>query len=127
MPPGDPDPQSASPPGPSGAAEQAAGTGLTGRDLAEPPRAGPTPLFLHRDTYRRRRIMDAARLLPLFGTALLLMPLLWADDHATASGAVYLFLAWFVLIAAAGLLSRRLSAPLRARDGARAARPGEQA
>ncbi|RDC71984.1 hypothetical protein DLJ49_12830 [Rhodovulum sp. 12E13] len=64
--------------------------------------------------------MDAARLLPFFGTALLLLPLLWADEHATASGAVYLFLAWFGLIVAAGLLARRLAAPLRARDQARA-------
>jgi hypothetical protein len=60
--------------------------------------------------------MDAARLLPFFGTALLLLPLLWAEDHATAAGAVYLFLAWFGLIVAAGLLARRLAAPLRARD-----------
>ena len=65
--------------------------------------------------------MDAARLLPLFGTALLLLPLLWADDHSTASGAVYLFLAWLGLIVSAGVLSRRLSAPLRARDRARKA------
>ncbi|MEE4118008.1 MAG: hypothetical protein V2I65_03230 [Paracoccaceae bacterium] len=80
---------------------------------------GRAPLFLHRETYRHRRVMDAARLLPLFGTALLLLPLLWAEDHATASGAVYLFLAWFGLIVAAGLLARRLAAPLRARDHAR--------
>jgi hypothetical protein len=77
------------------------------------------PLFLHRDTYRRRRVMDAARLLPLFGAALLMVPLLWAGDHGTASGAVYVFVAWFGLIGAAALLSRRLSAPLRARVRAR--------
>ena len=82
----------------------------------------PRPLFLHRDTYRRRRIMDAARLLPLFGTALMLLPMLWADDHSTGLGAVYLFLAWAGLIATAALLARKLSEPLR-RPGA--PRPGE--
>ncbi len=85
---------------------------------AELPARGAAPLFLHRDTYRHRRLMDAARLLPLFGTALLLLPLLWAEDHATAAGAVYIFLAWIGLIVIAAVLSRRLSAPLRDRDRA---------
>ncbi len=57
--------------------------------------------------------MDAARLLPALGTALLLLPILWAKDHGTAAGAVYLFLIWFGLILCAALLSRRLSEPLR--------------
>jgi len=91
----------------------------------DPPARGATPLFLHRDTYRHRRLMDAARLLPLFGTALLLLPLLWAEDHATSSGAVYIFLAWIGLIAVAAVLSRRLSAPLRARDRARMENAGD--
>ena len=110
---------------------EGAGAGA-GEDGATPPPATPPPapsagaapadaalgaarrpLFLHRDTYRRRRIMDAARLLPLFGTALLLLPMLWADDHSTGLGAVYLFLAWAGLIAAAALLARKLSEPLR--------------
>ena len=86
-----------------------------------PGRGGP--LFLHRDTYRRRRVMDAARVLPILGAALLLLPLLWAPDHTTASGAVYLFLAWFILIIGAAVLSRKLSEPVRLRD--RAARGGD--
>ena len=73
------------------------------------------PLFLHRDTYRRRRVMDAARLLPAFGAALLLLPVLWDDSHTTAAGAVYLFAAWACLILCAAILARRLSAPLRQR------------
>ncbi|WP_371685548.1 hypothetical protein [Tropicimonas sp. IMCC6043] len=71
------------------------------------------PLFLGREIYRRRRIMDAARLLPAFGTALLLLPMLWASDHGTAAGAVYIFSVWLILILAAAVLSRRLSEPLR--------------
>jgi hypothetical protein len=78
-------------------------------------RARRAPLFLNRDSYRRRRVMDAARLLPLFGAALLLMPVLWAEGHSTAMGAVYLFVAWLGLIVTAAILSRRLSEPLRRR------------
>ncbi|MFD0979392.1 hypothetical protein [Tropicimonas aquimaris] len=74
------------------------------------------PVFLGRDIYRRRRIMDAARLLPALGTALLLLPMLWARNHGTAAGVVYLFLVWFGLILAAAYLSRRLSEPLRQVD-----------
>lgn len=76
----------------------------------------PTPLFLHRQTYRRRRIMDAARLLPFFGGVLLLLPVLWSQTHSTAMAAVYLFVAWLGLIATAALLARRLSEPLRGSD-----------
>ncbi|MDV7143506.1 hypothetical protein R3X27_12525 [Tropicimonas sp. TH_r6] len=86
-------------------------------DWAELPLEGDErtrlPVFLGREIYRRRRIMDAARLLPAFGTALLLLPMLWANDHGTAAGAVYTFLIWFGLILVAAFLSRRLSEPLR--------------
>lgn len=57
--------------------------------------------------------MDAARLLPFFGTALLLLPMLWAETHRTSMGAVYVFVAWFGLILVAALMARRLSEPLR--------------
>nr|WP_093359986.1 hypothetical protein [Tropicimonas isoalkanivorans] len=63
--------------------------------------------------------MDAARLLPGLGAALLLMPILWARGHGTAGGVVYLFLVWFGLIVAAAVLQRRLSEPLRDADDAR--------
>ncbi len=73
------------------------------------PRA---PLFLERDDYRRRRIMDAARILPVLGAVLFLLPLLWEPQQTpapeTAAGGLYLFAVWGVLILAAGLLARRL-------------------
>ncbi|WP_232829296.1 hypothetical protein [Tropicimonas sp. IMCC34043] len=78
----------------------------------------PPTLFVARDLYRRRRIMDAARLLPAFGTVLVLLPILWAREHGTANGAVYLFLVWAVLVLAAAILARRLSEPLRERGQA---------
>lgn len=73
------------------------------------PRA---PLFLGRDTYKRRRLKDAARLLPVVGVVLLMIPLLWGgsegDGTATASAGLYIFGVWIGLILAAYLLSVRL-------------------
>lgn len=89
------------------------GTGLSGRDRIAPGEGRP-PLFLARDSYRRHRIMDAARLLPLFGTVLVLLPILWAGDHGTASGLVYLFLVWALLILVAALLAGHLAEPAAA-------------
>ncbi|MGZ9810083.1 hypothetical protein ACXN5S_06430 [Pseudoroseicyclus sp. H15] len=68
------------------------------------------PVFLARETYRRRRLSDAARLLPVLGTVLFFLPLLWRDDEAgTAAGLIYIFTIWAILIVLAGVLSRRLS------------------
>lgn len=83
----------------------------------EPMRRPQKPLFLERETYRRRRLMDAARLLPIFGGALLLVPMFWGRGHGSGSAAIYLFLVWLGIILVSGLLARRLSAPLRRRSG----------
>ena len=72
------------------------------------PRAS---VFLERETYRRRRIMDAARLLPILGLALFAIPLLWptSQDAATAepvpmsAAVLYIFGAWAFLICLAFL------------------------
>ncbi len=69
----------------------------------------PEPLFLARETYRRRRLMDAARFLPFLGIFFFIVPALWADAAGTAGGKYYIFVAWIVLICLAFLLSRRLS------------------
>ena len=71
------------------------------------PRA---PLFLERESYRRRRLMDAARVLPVIGLVLFLLPALWRQngDPNTGSEALYLFAVWAGLILAAGLLARPL-------------------
>ena len=56
---------------------------------------------------------DAARLLPVLGLFLILLPILWrpaeSPEPDTASGGVYLFAVWLILIAAAFFLARRLS------------------
>ena len=66
-------------------------------------------IFLERQSYRRRRLADAAKLLPLIGFVLILMPILWADEARTAGGIIYLFSVWAILIAVVGFVSRGLS------------------
>jgi hypothetical protein len=73
------------------------------------------PLFLERRSYRRRRLGDAARLLPVFGLVLILLPILWSPDatgaaRTTAWEGVYLFVVWAALIVIAAVLSRALAA-----------------
>lgn len=75
---------------------------------------GPgTPLFLPRPEYRRRRLVDAARLLPVFGGFLVLLPILWApaqtEARDTAGDAIYLFVIWAVLVVAAAWLAPGLA------------------
>ncbi|WP_456388995.1 hypothetical protein [Profundibacter sp.] len=70
------------------------------------------PLFLERESYRQRRTIDAARLLPLLGFLALCLPILWGGGDGgariTSVGVIYLFGAWIVLIIAAVILARRL-------------------
>lgn len=71
------------------------------------------PLFVARKSYRLRRLMDAARLLPLLGLLLFLFPVLWAPEpstaHSTVFDGLYLFLVWLALILCAGLIARVLA------------------
>ena len=77
----------------------------------KPPRA---PLFLERQTYRRRRLMDAARILPVLGFVLILLPVLWTRGAAlsAATEAIYLFVLWLLLVIVAALMSRPLRSAL---------------
>ncbi|CAN0600784.1 unnamed protein product [Ectocarpus sp. 12 AP-2014] len=67
------------------------------------------PIFLERESYRRRRLGDAAKLAPVLGFVLFLIPVLWAGVGSTAGGLVYLFGAWAIMIVLMMILSRRLS------------------
>ena len=75
-----------------------------------PPRG---PVFLERQSYRSRRVLDAARILPVAGLFLFLVPVILAGSDGgapgTGPGGLYLFGVWGVLILAAALLSRRLT------------------
>lgn len=104
--------------------EDEAGTADTGQaDGAEAPagRAGSKPLFVVRQTYRRRRLADAARVLPFIGAAGFFLPILWRPASTpapdTAPGAVWLFGVWVAIILAAWVMARLLSG--RREPGAR--------
>ena len=71
-------------------------------------------LFLARSLYRKRRLSDGAKLLPIFGAVLLLLPLLWVHQSAPerssiATNWVYLFIVWSFLILAAACLAKSLN------------------
>ncbi|MFN4153154.1 MAG: hypothetical protein ACK4HF_00735 [Paracoccaceae bacterium] len=80
--------------------------------MAQTPRT--PPLFLRPASYRQRRRRDAARLLPVVGIFLVLLPVLWAPQNTfhrdTAPDGIYLFVIWALLIGLAMLISRSLNA-----------------
>ena len=90
--------------------------------MKEPARPRRVPLFLPRPEYRRRRLVDAARLLPVFGGFLLLLPILWApsatEARDTASDGIYLFVIWAVLVCVAAGLAPGLAKASDADDDA---------
>lgn len=69
----------------------------------------PRKMFVERQTYRKRRMQDAARFLPVIGVVLFLVPLFWprgpADGIAMSVALEYIFLVWASLVAAALVLS----------------------
>ncbi|MGC1506203.1 MAG: hypothetical protein WA782_18945 [Sulfitobacter sp.] len=73
------------------------------------------PLFLERQSYRLRRLMDAMRLLPLLGVALWMVPLMWPlpdeangrDGVAMSTALQYLFGVWLILVVMRWLLWRK--------------------
>ena len=67
------------------------------------------PIFLERESYRRWRIGDAAKLVPVVGIVIFLMPVLWAGNGSTSGGLLFLFGGWAILILVIAILSRRLS------------------
>lgn len=75
------------------------------------------PLFLARANYRKRRLRDGARLVPIFGLLLLMLPLLWpsAGRIVTVHWA-FVFVIWAALICMAAALSAKLVEADRAGD-----------
>ena len=58
--------------------------------------------------YRRLRLVDAARALPLLGLFLWAVPLLWGPMTASLA-LIYIFAVWGLLILGAFILTRRLT------------------
>ena len=82
--------------------------------MSADPNPGAGPVFVERRAYRRRRLVDAARLLPILGVALVCLPLLWTGERAqpmsTTNAMIYFFGLWLALVIGAALLSRYLRA-----------------
>ena len=73
-------------------------------------------VFLERRTYRKNRLQDAARLLPVLGMILFFGPVFIIEDTNGEAGAgmgawlVYCFVVWVGLIAVTALVNRVLAA-----------------
>lgn len=89
-------------------------TGTDGDDPLPKKRRGGSdiPLFVERQTYRRRRLVDAARALPVLGVLLWLLPLLWAvpeEPTSASTGLIYVFSVWLGLPVIVGILIRAMN------------------
>lgn len=73
------------------------------------------PLYLARASYRRRRLIDALRLLPFLMFGLWLLPLLWGGegtDRPVGAGSrafLHVFVVWALGLIAAAWLARHLA------------------
>lgn len=83
---------------------------MSGPPLGRPP--GKRAEFVARGTYRRRRMIDAAGLLPVLGALLFALPLLWAGAGGAAPRTshvlLYLFAVWALLVILSSLVTRGL-------------------
>lgn len=86
------------------------------------PDASASNLFLERQTYRRRRLIDAVKLVPVLGLVVFVLPLLWSGTGSTSRGLLYLFIGWGALIILMAILSRRVSRAVGAGAGGAAGR-----
>lgn len=80
------------------------------------------PLFLERASFRRRRLGDAARVLPVLAALAVMLPVWWLPGaFSFGAGAIALFGFWAVLILAVWVLHRALiraeAATMRAGGG----------
>jgi len=81
--------------------------------------AGPRTksVFLERKSYRQRRLRDVARMMPVLGVVLWLLPLAWRGENGdTATTVIYIFAVWLILIGLAALISWRVTPETDAPD-----------
>jgi len=76
-------------------------------------RAGSQAVFHEKRTYRRRRVMDAARLVPVLALILWSVPLIWPQSGdgtvSSATALIYIFAVWAGIIVLTWGLSQVLS------------------
>ncbi|MDO5632519.1 MAG: hypothetical protein Q4G22_11865 [Paracoccus sp. (in: a-proteobacteria)] len=83
------------------------------------------PLFLENAAYRRRRLRDAARVLPVLAFLAVMLPVWLIPDSASfAGGTIWFFVLWAGLVVAIALLHRALIRADRAVQEGEAARAG---
>jgi len=72
----------------------------------------PKQVFLERQNYRRRRLIDFIRMVPVIGAILWAVPLLWSTEEgrqvATSDAIVFVFFVWFALVGVGCVLARSL-------------------
>lgn len=67
------------------------------------------PLFLENTAYRRRRLGDAARILPVVALLAVMLPVWWVPGAVSfAGGTLALFILWTALVIGTALLHRAL-------------------
>lgn len=79
----------------------------------------PEPgVFLERRSYRRRRMLDGLKMLPILGAWLFMLPLMWPDGgggavdapaRSMSSALIYIFGTWLVMILCGWTLVAALS------------------
>ncbi|CAM3127341.1 hypothetical protein SAMN04488021_104109 [Paracoccus aminovorans] len=75
-------------------------------------RLRPPRLFLGRTAYRRRRLAEATRVVPVLFAVMALVPPIWLPQYFShARGAVWLALSWALAIVATAALHRALGPP----------------
>jgi VIT1/CCC1 family predicted Fe2+/Mn2+ transporter len=87
-------------------------------------------LFLQPEPYRQRRLIDAARLLPVFGTFLFVVPMVLlpkGEAGSTRDALIYIFLLWLLLIVFGALITRYIRRAERAVQTAHGGRRAEAA
>ena len=87
---------------------------MSARDPLAPENRSERHIFLERRGYRQRRIVDAARMLPVIGLLLWLVPLVWPRAHqegtlTTSSATLYVFLIWILLIVVGAFLAWKMT------------------
>ncbi len=79
----------------------------------ETDRPGSPTVFHERRTYRRRRVMDAARVAPILALILWSVPLIWPQTGegtvSSATALIYIFAVWGGVILLTWGLSRLLA------------------
>jgi hypothetical protein len=70
-------------------------------------------LFLERRSYTQRRIVDGARVLPILGLVLWMIPLIWPrsgapDTMESSTSTLYIFAIWCILIVIGGFIAMRI-------------------